>query len=265
MHTEPNKKAIGLFLLTGITVLFLIVGQAVIGRLLNRDKYMAVMYFEESVKGLNVGSPVVFNGVEIGKVVKIELVGDPTTLTFQVPVYVQLTPMAKMKDTGGWLKFVERPRSLGLLIEKGLRARLLTQNYLTGQLMIELGMFPNTPVHFVSALRDSRRDIPEIPTILSPGGELSQSLQDLPLKKTFDHIENILTAWDKNMPIILPALARTSQNVEAITTRAAPATVNTINNMNDAMNAVSDAMRSLRNLTDYLEQYPESLLKGKRK
>ena len=102
MSQEPNKKKIGLFLLLGIIVFFLIIGQSVLSRFKVDNKQIAVMYFNESVKGLNVGSPVVFNGVEIGKVIKIELIANPQSVTFLVPVYVQLTSLSKMKKNTGW-------------------------------------------------------------------------------------------------------------------------------------------------------------------
>ena len=38
----------------------------------NKNDLM-VMFFRESIQGLKVGSPVVFRGVEVGKVVKIDL------------------------------------------------------------------------------------------------------------------------------------------------------------------------------------------------
>ena len=50
------------------------------------------MYFEGSVKGLNVGSPVVFRGVKIGSVKDIELKANTKDLKVFIPVYVQVEP-----------------------------------------------------------------------------------------------------------------------------------------------------------------------------
>lgn len=262
MPKEPNKKAIGLFLIAGFILFTLIIGHVIIGRLFSNDKSIAVMYFDESVKGLNVGSSVVFNGVEIGKVTKIELIGDPQNMTFSVPVYARLTPM---RETGGIADQIWRRKSmLDLMIEKGLRARLLTQSYLTGQLMIELSMLPNTPVNLKNADRDNRRNIPEIPTILSPSGELSKGLQDLPIRRSMEKMERILDSLQKQLPIILPALASAAQNLAAVTSKIAPQSDDIVNNLNKALYDISDAARSLRNFADYIERHPEALLKGKK-
>lgn len=262
MPKEPNKKAVGIFLIVGFILFTIIVGHAVIGRLFNRDQSVAIMYFDESVKGLNVGSPVVFNGVEIGKVTKIELIGDPQNMTFSVPVYVRLTPM---QETGGIANQIWRGKTmLDLMIEKGLRARLLTQSYLTGQLMIELSMLPNTPINLKNAERDSRRNIPEIPTVLSPSGELSKGLQDLPIRRSMEKMEKILDSLQKQLPVILPALASASKNLADITEKIAPQSDDIVNNLNKALYDISDAARSLRNFADYVERHPESLLKGKK-
>ena len=102
---------------------------------------LVVMYFEESISGLTVGSPVVFRGVEVGKVVKIRLVSDLKEGTFKTPVYVsfnQIRALQSAQDNE------DGREMLNNLINKGLRAQLMTANYLTGQLMIELQMDPNS-------------------------------------------------------------------------------------------------------------------------
>lgn len=261
MKRKPNKKSIGLFFITGVIALLFIVGQALISRLWPDDKYMAVMYFNESVKGLSVGSPVVFNGVEIGKVVRISLVADPQTLTFQTPVYVRLIPVTKSQNNFWQVLMNNRRQSLQLLIEKGLRARLLTQNYLTGQLMIELSMNPSAPLNLAQAAADAHQSIPEIPTLLSPAGELTKGLDNLPIQDSFDKINATLTTLEKELPVLLPALTKSAQNLQSLTGEIQ---AETLDSLNQALSDTSDAMRSLRNLTDYLQEYPESLLKGKR-
>ena len=258
MRQQPNKKSIGLFLVVGVVALALIIGQTVVSKIFQDRQYLAVLYFDESIKGLNVGSPVVFNGVEIGKVIKIELVGNPQSLTFQVPVYIRLTPMKQMQGQN-W-DFGSRQTALDILIQKGLRARLLTQSYLTGQLMIELSMMPDSPIRLADTARDRQSGVPEIPTVLSPVGEISRGFQDLPVRQTFERLEYILAELDKMMPV----LNNLMKNIEKITSVIAPRTADTLTNVNEAFNQLADTMRSVRNLADYLEQYPEALLKGKR-
>ena len=75
MVQKANPKLIGIFILAAFFIFiatFLLINQ---DRFFSRSiKY--VMYFQGSIKGLNVGSPVVFNGVPIGRVIGISLVTD---------------------------------------------------------------------------------------------------------------------------------------------------------------------------------------------
>ena len=260
MPKQPNRKTIGLFILIGFIALLGLIVHSVWDRLISDEKNTVVMYFDESLKGLSVGSPVVLKGVEIGKVTHIELIGDPTTLSFNTPVYAQLRPMHR---TDQFSHFWGRKSTLDILIEKGLRARLITQNYLTGQLMIELIMKSDTPAEMHNNPRDIRREIPEIPTILSPAGELSKGLQNIPIKQSLDKLEKILDTLGQQLPVILPTLAQTSKNLNTLTHNLPPRMNDTLDNLNQTLSDVSEAALSLRNLTDYLERHPESLLKGK--
>ena len=60
MRKEPNKKLIGIFMVSGFLVLLAVFAYYVKEKVFSEDGKMIVMYFEESINGLNVGSPVVF-------------------------------------------------------------------------------------------------------------------------------------------------------------------------------------------------------------
>ncbi|HEX9024458.1 MAG TPA: MlaD family protein, partial [Geobacteraceae bacterium] len=75
MSKTASKTLIGAFVLGAVAlaiVLLIILGS---GRLFSRT-FINVMYFRGSVKGLNVGAPVMFRGVKVGSVKKIELIYD---------------------------------------------------------------------------------------------------------------------------------------------------------------------------------------------
>ena len=52
----------------------------------------AVMYFNESVRGLNIGAPVLLRGIPIGKVTGINLEIDAKTADIEIPVVVEVEP-----------------------------------------------------------------------------------------------------------------------------------------------------------------------------
>src|SRR5512135_2175768 len=85
------------------------------------NKY--VLYFDESVKGLNVGAPVLFQGVPVGSVTSIILEADIEKMKTRIPILIEIEPDRFRVPAGerDYHKVAER------LIEKGLRAQLVMQ------------------------------------------------------------------------------------------------------------------------------------------
>ena len=276
MRKEPNKKAIGLFLIVGFALFFGLIGRSIWRKMAVDNEGVFVMYFEESLQGLSEGAPVVFHGVEVGKVTRIKLVADMQDLKFQVPVYARLKPMGIVKEDSFWEKLWGRDDLLETLIERGLRARLTTQSLLTGQLMIELVMLPNTVVETTKEQSGEAR--PQIPTVLSRAEELSNGLDPLQIKSIIDQFNSITEALSKQLPVLLPALSQSAEslnnallsaddvllNANGVLSKMSESSEETISNLNKTLQDLSDAAKSLQNLTDYLEQYPEALIKGKK-
>lgn len=251
MHKEPNKKMVGLFMVVGFAVLLSIIGMFLKSKFFTDNGGEAVMFFEESIKGLNVGSPVVFKGVEIGKVAKIDLIANPNSLDFSIPVYVKMDQQG-INSIG---EYHTRQEVLDALIEKGLRARLTSQSYVTGQLMIEFEMLPGTPIF----LKNKNPDIMEIPTALSPMGELSKGLQELPIRQSVESFNTFFDGLNKEMPQISKIVSK----IDRVVSDNSQASADTINNLNKAIVNISEAAKSFRNFSDYLERHPEAMLKGK--
>lgn len=259
MRKNPNEKMIGLFLLIGLIAFFGIAGKFMADKIISQDDEQVVMYFDESVKGLSVGSPVVFKGVEIGKVSKIELRAALDNMDFSIPVYARMLPN---QDINPWYKSYEfRKKSLDHFIEKGLRARLATQSYLTGQLMVELEIIPKAPI----VLRHKKQgNVLEIPTVLSPIGELSKDVKNLPLKQITERINTILGDLERQLPQILPHFAAMSQKMDRLVSKNGPALTDVLTNLNKTLYDISNAAKSFKNVADYLERHPESLIRGKK-
>lgn len=256
MRKEPNTRKIGLFMSCGIVVLLIIFAMFLREKFFVNNGRMIVMYFEESINGLNVGSPVVFKGVQIGKVVAIDLIANTEDLEFSIPVYAVIEPRKNVEDES----LTARMKVLDELIDKGLRARLTTQSYLTGLLMIELEMLPNTKIE-MRHLGETKAL--EIPTVLSPMGELSRGIQNLPIQKSVEEFNNFFSGLNNEVPKILPKINQIISRLNGAISPNSGGSADTITNLNRTLNSVGEAARSLRNLTDYLEQHPEALLKGK--
>jgi len=216
MSKPVNKTIIGIFVVGAIVLIVMAVMLLGSGKFFkHRPKY--VTFFEGSVKGLSVGSPVVLRGVKVGTVTEIKMRFDPKNLEMQIPVYLELGE--------GNLEIVgadDRIRGQIIegkaqeLIKRGFRARLATQSYVTGQLMIALDFFPNTPVKLVGS-EPRYTEIPSIPTTFQ---EFQQRLETIPIEETFKDLRNAAAGIDKivNSPELTRILQSAAQGIDDATT-----------------------------------------------
>lgn len=265
MKREPNKKAIGLFLVIGFALFLGLLGQAVFHKIHVDTKDLAVMYFAESLQGLAEGSPVIFQGVEVGKVTRIVLVTNKNDLNFHVAVYARFKETDIISEGSLWEKLWKKDKELDfldLMIKEGLRARLASQSYLTGQLRIDLVMLPGTEVTMFDSPK--KENIPQIPTVLSQKEELVRGLNKIKIQETLEKINTVAETLGKELPVLLPALTNSSKKLDETLDRVAGSSEETLSNLNEMLHDVSEAAKSAQNLTDYLEQHPESLIKGKK-
>ena len=134
-------------------------------------KLQFVMYFTGSVRGLSPGAPVEFKGIRIGEVLDIRLEFDSEETSFRIPVLVELEPDRIIdREQAG---VVSPEQTLATLVEKGLRARLQTGSLLTGQLFVELNLYPGSTLNLVA---DDDMPYPELPTIAGAFEAISQSI-----------------------------------------------------------------------------------------
>ena len=124
--------------------------------------------------------------------------------------------------------------------------------------MIELEMFPDTPV--VMRRPENQKNMMEIPTILSPLGEISKGIQDLPIRESVVKFNQFFTSLNEELPEIRKIVKNMGKAVDG----NAGAAADTLDNLNKAAINVSQAAKALRNFADYIERHPEALLKGKR-
>ncbi len=182
MSKPANKALIGGFVVGAVALVvagILVFGS---GRFL-QETFKFVTYFDGSVKGLNVGSSVVFRGVKIGTVTDILLRYDPADMSVKIPVILEID-LDRVEVVGGLPTEPDPEATIGQLIERGLRARLQMQSLVTGQLMVELDFHPDKEVKLVGG----DTGYPEIPTIPSPLKELSERVEKVPIEEIFQKL-----------------------------------------------------------------------------
>ncbi len=189
MSKQASRSLIGAFVLGAIVLVvasIVVFGSGTFFTKVNKS----VLFFEGSVKGLQIGAPVVFNGVQIGHVTDIVLEVNARDLTAFVPVYIEVN-QKRIVPIGRYPSYDQR--FLQALIKKGLRAQLQLQSFVTGQLMVNLDFYPNTPIRLVGL----EKRYPEIPTVSSGLEQLTKRLEELPLKEIADRLNETLAGINR--------------------------------------------------------------------
>jgi paraquat-inducible protein B len=176
MSKPSNPTLIGSFVL-GAVLLLVVAVLLFGGAALFASKRTLVSYFPGSVQGLREGSSVVLNGVRIGYVTSIRLQGavkDDRSMDIVVQVMMEVLPSSfELYSNGTALSVESRANLMGpeQYVQAGIRAKLATESFVTGQLLVELDFQPNTPA--VYRARD-KGGPPEIPTV---PGDVQQVLE----------------------------------------------------------------------------------------
>jgi len=129
---------------------------------------------------------VLFRGVRIGYVTEIQVTTDETMLRYQIPVTFEILPDAVTVVANGQpLGNLATASRLDEMIRAGLRTQLDVESFVTGQLVIDLDMHPDTQPVF----RGRNPPHPEIPSV--PSG----------IQQVMQRIERILTDVQEKVPV----------------------------------------------------------------
>ncbi len=192
MASQAKKTMIGAFVIGAVALAA--AGITVFGSGKFFQKRLTfVMFFSGSITGLSVGSPVEFRGVRVGQVTKIAAVFDPKTLSITIPVYVEVDPKTLVVSGSEDAWSVLAAHNLyEPLLEKGLKAQLDIESFITRQLYINMDFYPDSPTKLLGL--DSQ--VPEIPTIPSLQDQIVHTLQKLPEKimNVTDGIERLVNS-----------------------------------------------------------------------
>ncbi|MDH3828117.1 MAG: MlaD family protein [Desulfobacterales bacterium] len=335
MSKPANKTMIGAFVVGAVVLAVTAVVLFGSGKFFRKTEPW-LTFFQGSVKGLNVGSPVVFRGVQIGQVTDIIVGFDPTQLEVLIPVFFEIDP-EKFKDIGRRVETSDADMHKAL-ISRGLRAQLQIQSLVTGQLLINIDFYPDTPAQLIGIdqFRDKMplEDWWEIPSVSTPLQELEKALSEINikeitddvrramdgiaklatdpdlhegigvLKNTLTDIQKLARHLDSKVDPLATSLDQTLDEARAgigdarkMMNEQAPALVSKIKNaaesattaleqanttlksiedladegtqlrheVSAALTEISAASRSVRVLSDFIEQHPDAILRGRAK
>jgi len=238
------------------------------------------MTFDQSVRGLAPGAAIDLLGVEIGRVRSVTLQYDAQRKRFPVDVAADIYPLrlgsvrsALLRDAGGAGDAVV----IQQLAANGLRAQLRTGNLLTGQLYVALDFIPG-PARSAVMDADGAVRMPTAPGTLSELqpqiAEIVQKVSKIPFDDIGRDLRTTLQSASKAIGQLTPDAQKALAEVQRTLGRAQTTLDNLDRNVTDPNSPVQRnledtllelqrASRALRVLSDYLQQHPEALLRGK--
>jgi paraquat-inducible protein B len=227
------------------------------------------MRFAQALRGLEVGAPVEFVGVNMGSVVAVDLGYERKDNSFPVIVtakvyprrmgqaYEALAAQGKTESEGTLATFV------GTLVHRGLRAQPRSASLLTG-----------SPA---AAFNASVRPL-ELPTVNGTFQELEASVgrlvkkvNDLPLEQIAADLHSDLKDLHKTLSEVdtqvlpnavdtLSALHRTLDSADRTLDVESPLQ----RSLTETLSESRSTLQAVRELADYLDRHPDALLRGRR-
>ncbi|HUH40013.1 MAG TPA: MlaD family protein, partial [Castellaniella sp.] len=236
-----------------------------------------IMRFDQSIRGLRVGAPVDFRGMELGKVVDIDLEFDPVKLHFYARVRADLYPL---RFTEAYEALVKANKGKGgdelfqALIQRGMRAQLRSAALVTGQQYVALDFFPKAkPLSEPVAGYGSAMGVPTVPgefnKLQQQMGSIVAKIDGLPLTEIGESLDSslkslgrLLKQFDTRLtPQATAALKSVEQSFDSLGKSLGPETP-LMGGLQSTLAELERAARAMRLLADYLQAHPESLVRG---
>ncbi|HVJ52699.1 MAG TPA: MlaD family protein [Aliidongia sp.] len=260
-----------------------------------------VAYFPGTVHGLNAGAPVELKGMRIGQVTDVHLAYDAASGTLRAPVtfaidptLLPLTHESPVPPTDMVNQIMDK------LVSEGLRARVGSGSLLTGQRLITMDMVRDAPAASI-VYQGDKPQMPtaassDLDTLTNSADQFMGKLANLPLAEIGSGLHDVIAHLDQatagpELGRSVKSLDRTLANLDQITQQANKElgpTLESLRKTGDAaqqtleavqkmvgnggdrsrdlpamVHELTDAARSIRALTDYLDQHPEALIRGR--
>jgi len=239
--------------------------------------------FTDTVRGLSIGAPVEYRGIRVGTVKNIMLGEDPQHAGVISPVVIiGVEPQRTMgygdvDDSAATTQMETSPQQrIDFLVRQGLRARLQTGSLVTGQLFVDLDIFPDAePATVIEGGL-----YPEIPTLpsslqgmIANVNRILNKIEKTDLEGTLTNLNELMvstnslvSAFERDVPGLtknLDATLQAANGTLAELQASASADGEIGNQLQDALQEIGAAARSIRVMAEYLQRHPEAMLKGK--
>ncbi len=266
------------------------------------ERFHLVTYMQSSVSGLDVGSPVVMLGLQVGTVSAIKLMLDRATGEAKVRVEMEVQPQRVLPEPEHDMALPMLKPEIQMMVDKGMRAELDTSSYVTGASLISLTFLPKTkpvPVLVEGDALVIPNEAGGLSGIMNGLSTVSDKLAALPIEQIGDNLDNLLahadaTVGSPELKQSLVELNRTLASLNQLTSNAnqnltpvlqrLPAIADNLqqavgnanralasyggnsdfhNSVQQTLGQLSETARSIRSLVDYLNRHPSSLIFGR--
>ncbi|WP_024553986.1 intermembrane transport protein PqiB [Franconibacter helveticus 513] len=187
-----------------------------------------LLFFNDSIRGLQAGAPVEFRGIRLGTVAQVPYFApgmkQAVRNDYRIPVLIRIEPERLANQFG------ENPEigdHLQDVVKNGLRASLKTGNLVTGQLYIDLDFYPKAPP--VTKMPTYNNYL-IIPTVSGGLAQIQQRLMDtldkinnLPLNPMIEQATNTLNESQRTMRRLQATLDNLNKLTASESTQQLPA------------------------------------------
>jgi len=244
------------------------------------DPHYIRMRFAQALRGLDVGAPIEFVGVNIGSVVAVDLGYDFQNKSFPVIVTAKVYPRrmgqayAVLAAQGKTESDATLATFVGTMVNRGLRAQPRSASLLTGKLYIALDFLPASPR---TAFDASIRPL-ELPTVSGTFQELEagvarivKKVNDLPLEQIAADLHTDLTDLHETLSELHTRTLPNAEDTLSALHRTLDSADRTLNvesplqrGLSETLSESRSTLQAVRELADYLDRHPDALLRGRR-
>ena len=200
-----------------------------------------LMFFKDSIRGLQPGAPLEFRGIRLGTVSKVPFFSPNMRQVFnndyRIPVLVRIEPERLKAQLG---EDTDVGAHLEQLLKRGLRASLKTGNLVTGALYVDLDFYPKEPP--ITGVREFN-GYQIIPTVSGGLAQIQQRLMEaldkinnLPLNPMIEQATNTLSESQRTMKHLQTTLDNMNKITSSQSMQDLPADMqNTLRELNRSM------------------------------
>ncbi|MBD2797172.1 intermembrane transport protein PqiB [Xenorhabdus sp. 18] len=224
-----------------------------------------LLFFSDSVRGLQPGAPVEFRGIRVGTVAKvpfsIEGIKQRIDNDFRIPVLIHIEPGRFVKELGNGLN---TDKELKETIARGLRATLKSGNLLTGALFIDLDFFANEKPW------EGPYEIAGYKTLPTVSGGLAQiqqkvimaldKINDMPIEPVFVQATQTLEESRKTIKTAQKTMDELNRILASKEAQGLPKDIqNTLHELNRSMRGIQPGSPAYSQLMDNMQRLDQVL------